>query len=154
MTDKIKNLKKLLTRQSLLDIAVQIENFLDDMNLYVYPNWFNGEIVTGPEISRYWVTIVLKYDYKDMPDPAGALVLNKVGVVTKFKTDIEKDPVYVQDPSDWQPGTKKPKLEPNKIWLVTLQIPRRVIDEADIDDLDLFSNDIDVDDVIDAEDHI
>jgi len=154
MPDEIKNIKRLMKQKSLLDIAIEVEDFLDSMNLYVYPNWFSGQIVSGPDISRYWVTIILKYPYVDMPDPAGALVLNKVGVVVKFDKDVEHDPIYVQTPNDYRPGTKKPKLEPKKIWLVTLQIPRRVIDEADIDDLDLVSDDINIDDVVDADDKI
>lgn len=150
--NSLENIKKLFTRKSLLDVAIQIENFFDSMNLYVYPNWFEGELVAGPDLKRYWVNVTLKYDYDQMPDPKGAVVLNNVGVITKYEQTIEKDPMTVRKPDDYAPGTHKPKLEDKKIWLVSLQIPRRVIDEADLEDLDVVNTEIDTDDAADAED--
>src|SRR5690606_6033553 len=120
--------------------------------LYVYPNWFKGEIIEGPIVSRYWVTIKLRYNYKEMPDPKGAVVLSKVGVIVEFAKESEGIPVQIKSPDDYEPGTKKPKIEDCPIWIVTLQIPRRVIDEADLDDLELLSDEVDIDDIADASD--
>ena len=150
--DSITNIKRLFNRKSLLDVLVQVEKFLDSMNIYVYPNWYEGEIVAGPEIKRYWVTVVLKFDYNSMPDPSGAAVLSQIGVLPKYDKITEKIPVKIQSPDDYRPGTKKPKLEEKDFWYVTLKIPRRVIDEADLDDLEVISNEIDIDDISDADD--
>lgn len=151
--DKIKNIKKLFDQKSLLDTAIEIEKFLDFMNLYVYPNWFKGEVVDGPNVSRYWVSLTLQYDYKDMPDPMGARVLHDVGVKVDFREGTEMDPVDVKSPDDFRPNSKKPKLKPKKVWLVDISVPRKFIDEIDYSDLeDDVEDKVDAGDVSDAVD--
>ena len=39
------------------------------------PNWFKGEIVEGPEIEKYWVTVTLMYPHKLMPTPGAERIL-------------------------------------------------------------------------------
>lgn len=151
--DNVKNLKRMLSQKSLVDVAVQIEGFLDSMNLYVYPNWIDGEIVHGPILSRYWVSIILKYDGKQMPDPWGAKLLAKLGVRCKFKKDKELVSVKLRSPQDYEPGTKKPKKVAKDIWMIELAIPRRFIDEDYLEDLDTVDlEEFDVDEIIDAAD--
>lgn len=150
--DTIKNTQKLFKQKSLLDVALEVEKFLDFMNIYVYPNWFEGELVVGPLVGRYWITVVLCYDFNKMPDPAGARVLHDVGVKCDYKKDVMMVPIKIETPNDFRPNSKKPKLEPKKVWHVELKIPRRFIDEIDFSDLEELDDEVDVNAVSDATD--
>lgn len=150
--DNIPALKRLFKQKSLLEIAIQVEKFLDSMNVFVYPNWFDGELVVGPNLQRYWVTVSFKYDYEKMPDPRAAKILAKVGVRCKYIKETEQVPVEVKTQADYRPGINKPKLENKDVWLVELKIPRRFLDEDSLDDLETIDDEVDVDDIGDAVD--
>ena len=133
--DAVRNIEKLFKQKTLLDVAIEVEKFLDFMNIYVYPNWFEGELVDGPIVSRYWVTITLRYEYKKMPDPMAARIMHDVGVLVNYKKDVIMEPIKIKGPEDFRPNSKKPKLLPKPIWHVELKIPRRFIDDIDYNDL-------------------
>lgn len=145
--------KRLSDSESLTDVMIQMEDFLDSLDMYVFKNWFEGEIVKGPEIRRYWVSMVLKYAYEEMPDPAGAERLIRHGAKVMYRKAKEEAPVEVETPEDLQPNNK-PNMELNDIWLVEIQIPRRFIEELDDSDLEMHVDDelVDVEDVSDARD--
>jgi hypothetical protein len=147
-----KLIDKLNDSKSLIDVLIQIESFMDGLDLYVYKNWFDGEIVDGPNIKRYWVSIILKYPFNKMPDPEGGLRLIKHGAKISYKKSYEETPIPIKDPSDYRDGTKKPKMKKEQIWLVDVQIPRRFIEELDDNDLELYADEIELDDVSDARD--
>lgn len=145
--------KRLSDSESLTDVLIQMEDFMDSLDLYVFKNWFEGEVVQGPDIRRYWVSMTLKYDYKEMPDPAGAERLLRHGAKVAYRKAKEEVPVEVKSPEDLEPS-KKPKMELKEIWLVDIQIPRRFIEELDDSDLEMHVDDeqVDVEDVSDARD--
>lgn len=146
--------RKLINRlndsKNLVDVLIQFERFIDSLDLYVYKHWFDGEVVDGPNISRYWISVILKYPYNKMPDPNGGLRLIKHGVKVYYKKTHEIMSVDIQTPDDYEPGTKKPKKNKKKIWLVEIIIPRKFIEELDDSDLELYADEIHVDDVSDA----
>lgn len=146
-------IQNLFAKRSLLEVLLRIEKLLDQMNLYVYPNWFKGEILEGPKITRYWTEVALKFEFDDMPDPRGAKILEKIGVEVSYAKDYMLVPVEVKEPNDLKPNNR-PKMKKKPIWIVYLSIPRRFIDEADLEDLEMFDDELDVDleDVSDAED--
>lgn len=145
--------KRLSDSTSLTDVLIQMEDFMDSLDIYVFKNWFEGEIVQGPDIRRYWVSMTLKYAYKEMPDPAGAERLLRHGVKVEYRKAKEEMPVEVESPSDLEPNNK-PKMKKEVVWLITIQIPRRFIEELDDADLEMHVDDdsIDVEDVSDARD--
>lgn len=145
--------KRLSDSDSLTDVLIQMEDFIDSLDLYVFKNWFEGEIVDGPEIRRYWVSMTLKYAYEEMPDPAGAERLIRHGVKVNYRKAKEETSVDVESPSDLLPNNK-PKMKQDPIWLVTIQMPRRFIEELDDSDLEMHVDDevVDVEDVSDARD--
>lgn len=146
--------KKINSSPSLLNILIQMEDFLDSLDLYVYKNWEEGIVVDGPNIERYWVSMVLKYDYHKMPDPNGALRLTKHGAKVYFEKAKEEIPVEVKSPSDFRNGTKKPKMQQIDIWLVTIVVPKKYIEELDAGDLEynIDEEEVDIDSVKDARD--
>ncbi len=68
-----------------LNVLIEFEEVLDALHIYSYKNWEYGEVIAGPDVSRYWITITLMYPRNLMPDPDGALRLIKHGAKVYFK---------------------------------------------------------------------
>ena len=130
----------------LLDVLIQMEDVLDSLDIYVYRNWFSGEIVEGPVIGRHWVSFTLLYPDLKMPDPKAILRLEKHGIHVSY-TQAERKP-------DRKQAAKEAgeKAEPEKDWLVKISFPRRLLNQISGVDLDLYDEEVDVDDVSDASD--
>ena len=58
-TDTVKNHYKISKSTGLTDILIEFERVLDELGLYTYQNWIEGEIVEGPHLSRYWIELSL-----------------------------------------------------------------------------------------------
>ena len=141
------DLKDLEDSEHLLDVLLQCEDILDSLDIYVYRNWFSGEVVEGPVIKRHWVCISLLYPMRKMPDPRAALRLMKHGIkieFTKVKRQVDK-----HDPTEKH--EEEEDHEKNKYWMVELKFPRRLLKKI-TDDLEQFDDEVDVDDVEDAKD--
>jgi len=143
---------KLTSQEDLLDIMIDVESYLDDSNLYVFKNWIKGVLVRGPIVRKYWVDVAFKYDFEDMPDPDGGMRLTPHGTRIKYQKAQEEVPVEVKSPSDYQPGTKKPKMKKKPIWIVYMSIPRRFVESVNQDMLDQY--DMEADDSENAEDQL
>ena len=146
---------RLRDSESLTDVLIQMEDFLDSLDLYVFKNWIDGEVVEGPEITRYWTKMVLKYNYEDMPDPNGGLRLLDKGAKVFYTKAKEEQAREIKDPSDYRPDQHgKPVMDMVDIWLVEIHIPRRFIEELDDDDLEFAADaaDISLDQISDARD--
>jgi hypothetical protein len=134
----------------LLDTAMAVDGFFEDIAMiYPYANWYDGEVVAGPSVKRYWVTIVLKYDFKKMPDPAAAQILTKLGCKVfykKFKQKVEVDVVGPQDLDK----RKRPKMRVEPCWLVKVVIPKKFIENEELKGMDQLDDEVDVDQVEDS----
>lgn len=137
---------------NLLDIAIDVESYLDDANLYVFKNWIQGVLVKGPIMRKYWVDVVFKYEHHEMPDPDGALRLLPHGTKVRYSQAHELTPVQIKSPDDYEPGTKKPRMKRKRVWLVHMSIPRRFIEAVNQDLIDQY--DLEADDSESAEDHM
>lgn len=160
MTDII---KKLMDSDTLVDILLQVEDFFDNLDLYAFQNWFDGTVIDGPDISRYWISIILMYDYDKMPDPAGALRLVNAGVKVEYKeakmedTELPSGGTNIIDldqmmtlqggqdsegtsfePYDFQKSDDRYK----SIWLVRVTLPRQFVDDLNDITLDGFDSDV------------
>ena len=149
-------IKRVSGQETSLNMLMEFERTLDSTNLYAYQNWMNGELVEGPVIDRYWFTTTWMYPYKMMPDPAGSLRLLKYGCKVYFKQDVLKEPSRVLDRDDLAFGIedeqKKAKIIRKKVWLVTIEMPRKFVDEAQDAMLEFEDGAIDVEDINDAYD--
>jgi hypothetical protein len=145
-------IKRIKDNDSLLDILVQVEDFLDSLDLYAYKHWIDGEIVSGPSITRYWISLILKYPHRRMPDPQGAIRLLGREVRVSYRESSELKPIKVEEPADLRDGERKPKFRHAPVWLVTLEIPRRYIDDISEEWIDQYDDEVEVEDVEDAED--
>ena len=100
---------------------------LDELNLYVYDNWLDGELAEGPEILRHFVTATFMWPRDKMPDPDGGKRLTDYGCKVFYKKDVYVYPRKVLQSDDFRPGTKKGKLDQMPIWLVTIRMPKDLI---------------------------
>lgn len=145
--------------ENILDILVEFERVFDDLDVYVYKNWIKGEIVEGPKIDRYWITVTLMYPYKLMPDPEGALRLTDHGCKVVYSQDELKyvgrvtaeDQATDADRTN-QMGKIEPKLLKSKVWLVEVTMPRHFVDEDKTNKEQAGNSDVDMDTVSDAYD--
>lgn len=141
MTDleTIKNSLTMISKgEGILDMLLEFERTLDNTEIFAYKNWILGELVEGPEISRYWFKVVFMYPLKKMPDPDGGLRLTKIGAKVNFKKGIFKKPVKVEGPADWvDPQSKRAKMIEHEVWLVTIELPIKYITRGikDIDNI-------------------
>jgi hypothetical protein len=137
--DKIKQtLVGISKGESILDMLIEFERTLDNAEIFAYKNWILGELVEGPEISRYWIRTVWMWPYEMMPDPDAGLRLTKLGAEVSFKKGIFKRPVKVKGPEDWvDPESKRAKMLETEIWLVTIKLPLKYINRglANIDNV-------------------
>jgi hypothetical protein len=136
---------RLSDNTDLVDVMIAIEDYLDSNDLYTFKNWINGEIVAGPFVKKYWVKVTLKWPHNEMPDPSGGLRLLKHGTKIAYKLSHEEVPVEVKSQNDYQPGTKKPRMKKEKIWLVELTIPRRFVESINKETMDLYDEEVDLD---------
>ena len=70
--DIIKNIQNLYESNSSLGILKDFERVLDELDLYAFANWKQGELVEGPIYEKYFVTCTLMWPYKRKPDTRGA----------------------------------------------------------------------------------
>jgi len=109
----------------MLNIAMNIEAFLcDDVMLYPYKNWDKAEIVSGPIAKRYFVSVVFRFEYEEMPDPYGIQILNKFGVNVRFKKVKEK---ALDLKASKEKNEKVDKII--QVWYVQLDIPRELVSD-------------------------
>ena len=134
------NLKATTSRNSALETLMNLESVIDHANIYAYPNWIEGEIVEGPHIDRYWVTVTLMYPHKLMPDPEGAERLLKHGCKVYYAKDELETAAKLKSPDDSEgqdtaserrPGQTRAKMVKKPIWLVTIVVPRKFMDDIE-----------------------
>ena len=128
--DIIKNVESIYDSNTSFNVLKDFERVLDELDIYVYKNWKDGEIAEGPTIERHWVTCSFFWDAENMPDPMGGKRLLDYDCKVKFKKSHVVEPRKIEKPGDIRPGTKKGKLDRRPIWVVEIQMPKKLI--ADI----------------------
>lgn len=127
--DIIKNVQTLTVDNSAFQILKDFERVLDELDIYVYKNWEDGELMSGPNVSRYMVNCTFMWTKKSMPDPEGARVLADYGCEVWYKKDYMLIPRKVRGPEDFRPGTKKGKIDAHPVWIVGIGIPKKLMQD-------------------------
>ncbi|NDG30401.1 hypothetical protein EB118_10050 [bacterium] len=125
--DVIRNIDTIYNNNSSLAVLKDFERVLDEMDIYVYKNWLDGEILSGPKISRHWVYAEFMWPKNKMPDPDGARRLKEIGCKIKYTRDEIIEPRKIRTPDDFRPGTKKGKLDTKEIWVVKILMPKKLV---------------------------
>src|SRR5210317_279254 len=72
--DIIKNVQSLYAVGPTLSILKDFERVVDELDVYVFQNWEDGELLSGPVDSRHFVTCSFMWPADKMPDPAGGKI--------------------------------------------------------------------------------
>ena len=129
IVDIIKNIEDLTTSDDSFKILKDFERVIDDLDIYVYKNWEDGELVVGPEVHRHAVTCKFMWDYDCMPDPVGAERLLDYGCKVTYQKEELMVPRKVYKPEDFRPNTKKGKIDAHPIWIVAITMPKKLMQD-------------------------
>lgn len=128
--DIVQNIERVYDSNTAFQVLKDFERVIDELDVYVYDNWEDGELASGPKISRHFVTCTFMWPRNKMPDPMGGKRLLDYDCKVGYLKDYIIKPRKIRDPDDIRPGTKKGKLDRDPIWLVEIKMPKKLI--ADI----------------------
>lgn len=125
--DLVKNIEGIYESNTAFTVLKDFERVLDELDIYVYDNWEDGELLAGPDIERHWVTCTFMWPRKKMPDPMGGKRLLDYDCKVSYSKTALTVPRQIRKPDDIRPGTKKGKLDRKDIWAVKIQMPKKLI---------------------------
>ena len=141
------NIKDLYLSEGSLLTLLDFERVLDELDLYAFKNWQLGELVQGPDVSKYKVGCIFMWPEKLMPDPRGAKRLLPFDCEVKFKKTNIKIPIKIEDPDDFDPGTHKARLITKKVWLVEIVMPKDLMTDIRTGSIEMEDQNIDLEDL-------
>ena len=147
ISDVIENTKEIFMTDSALDSLMDFERVLDELDLYVFAHWKEGELVEGPVYEKYFVTCTFMWPYKLMPDPRGGERLLDYDCEIYYSKDNLEYPIKVENPDDFESGTKMPKMKKVPVWLVKIVMPKKLMQEIQQGSLELESATLDLEDI-------
>ena len=125
--DIIRNTQSLYAVGPTLGILKDFERVIDGLDVYVFENWQDGELLSGPNDSRHFVTCSFMWPADKMPDPSGGKRLLDRGCKVSYKRDELLKPRKIKGPEDYRPGTTKGKIDAHDIWVVEIKMPKELI---------------------------
>lgn len=126
----IRNVQTIYNTNSSLNALKDFERVLSEMNMYVYKNWQDGELASGPIVERHWVKASFMWPREKMPDPVAAKRLLEYGCHIKYEKSHLIEPRKIKSPDDFRPGTRKGKLDRTPIWIVEIAMPKKLVEET------------------------
>ena len=128
--DIVKNIEGIYDSNTSFQVLKDFERVLDELDIYVYANWQDGELAEGPIIERHWVTCSFMWDRNKMPDPMGGQRLLDYDCKVFMGKGYVVKPRKIRKPEDVRSDSNKGKLDRHAIWIVKIQMPKKLI--ADI----------------------
>jgi hypothetical protein len=125
--DIIQNIEQIYGSNNSLNLLKDFERVLDELDVYVYDNWIDGELVSGPKESRYFVECTFMWPKEQMPEPRGGLVLVDYGCKVEFAESKIAKVRKIRKPEDIRPGTRKGKIDHEDIWMVKITMPKKLM---------------------------
>ena len=125
--DVIQNLSSIYENDKSFAILKDFERVIDELGIYVYKNWDEGELVEGPIVDRHWVKCTFMWPEQEMPDPNGGKRLLDYDCKIGYEKSSIIKPRKIKKPGDIRPGTKKGKLDKLPVWLVHISMPKKLI---------------------------
>jgi hypothetical protein len=129
IVDIIKNIQTLTASDHSFKILKDFERVLDELDIYVYKNWEDGELLAGPNVNRYSVECKFLWPEDNMPDPEGGARLLDYGCKVTYQKEHLLVPRKVHKPSDFRPGTKKGKIDAHPVWIVGITMPKKLLQD-------------------------
>ena len=128
--DIISNIENIYGSNNSLSLLKDFERVIDELDVYVYENWLDGELVEGPKETRYFVQCTFMWPKDRMPEPKGGQRLLDYGCRVEFGQDQFAKVRKIKTPDDIRPGTRKGKIDTQDVWLVRITMPKKLM--ADI----------------------
>ena len=125
--DIVKNVQSLYGVGPTLDVLKDFERVVDELDVYVFENWEDGELLEGPKDSRHFTTCSFMWPEDKMPDPSGGKKLLDAGCKVVYKKDSLLKPREIKTPDDYRPGTVKGKIDAHPIWVVEIKMPKELM---------------------------
>ena len=141
------NIRDIYMSDGSLTTLLDFERVLDEVDIYAFRNWEIGELVAGPDIGKYRVTCTFMWPLKLMPDPRGGRRLLNYDCEIEYQRKEIKIPVKITDPSDYRPGTKKAKLMIKEVWLVSITMPKSLMNDIRTGSIEMEDQDIDLEEL-------
>lgn len=125
--DIIANIENIYGSNTSLSLLKDFERVIDELDVYVYDNWIDGELVEGPKDSKYWVQCTFMWPLDKMPEPRGGKALLDYGCKVEFAESKLSKVRKIKKPEDIRPGTRKGKIDVEPIWLVRISMPKKLM---------------------------
>ena len=123
----IENVKTIYESNTHMRVLKDFERVLDELDLYVFENWKQGELISGPNVSRHTVECSFMWPRESMPNPQAGRRLLDYGCKVSYKKDYLSQPRKIESPDDYRPGTKKGKIDQLPIWIVNVSMPKQLM---------------------------
>lgn len=127
--DIIQNIETIYGSNNSLSLLKDFERVIDELDVYVYDNWIDGELVAGPKESRYFVECTFMWPRDRMPEPKGGLRLIDYGCTVEVGESSLAKTRKIKTPDDIRPGTRKGKIDHEEIWLVKIGMPKKLMND-------------------------
>lgn len=125
--DIINNIEQIYGSNNSLQTLKDFERVIDELDVYVYDNWIDGELVSGPKESRYFIECTFMWPKEKMPEPKGGERLLEYGCKVQYGESVISRVRKIKKPDDIRPGTRKGKIDLEEIWLVKITMPKRLM---------------------------
>ncbi len=127
--DIIKNIETIYGSNNSLNLLKDFERVIDELDVYVFDNWLDGELVEGPKESRYFVECTFMWPRDQMPEPAGGLRLTEYGCKVQVAESSVAHVRPIKKPEDIRPGTRKGKIDHQDVWMVKIAMPKKLMSD-------------------------
>ena len=127
LKDIISNIENIYGSNNSLNLLKDFERVIDELDMYVYDNWIEGELVEGPKESRYFVQCTFMWPKELMPEPVGGKRLIEYGCKVEYAESKLAKVRKIKTPDDIRPGTKKGKIDHKDIWMVRITMPKKLM---------------------------
>jgi hypothetical protein len=127
LKDIITNIENIYGSNNSLNLLKDFERVLDELDVYVYDNWIDGELVEGPKESRYFVECTFMWPEDKMPEPQGGLRLLDYGCKVQYAESKLSKVRKIKKPGDIRPGTRKGKIDLENVWMVKIVMPKKLM---------------------------
>jgi hypothetical protein len=141
------NIRDIYMSEGTITTLLDFERVLDEVDVYAFKNWEIGELVAGPEITKYRVACTFMWPEKLMPDPRGGRRLLPFDCEVSYRKVDMKIPIKIEDPSDYRPGTKKARIVEKPVWLVEIVMPKSLMSDIRTGSIEMEDQDIDLEEL-------
>ena len=141
------NIRDIYMSEGTITTLLDFERVFDEVDIYAFKNWEIGELIAGPDITKYRVACTFMWPEKLMPDPRGAKRLLPFDCEVNYQKKMIKIPIKITDPSDYIPGTHKARIAEKPVWLVEIVMPKALMNDIRTGSVEMEDQEIDLDDL-------